>query len=138
MGTNWSMVTTELIIPDDFVFVGQGYNVRLGEGGSISGAMEGLLYSEMETSGSMPIKKPGKKPGDNGTPIIVYNDPFKSNYTLSLIHIFRLYMKSTIRCCVFFFKQKTAYEMRESDWSSDVCSSDLRNDDLISNTDSFQ
>src|SRR3546814_8592961 len=30
----------------------------------------------------------------------------------------------------FFFKQKTAYEMRISDWSSDVCSSDLndRND----------
>src|SRR3546814_9169124 len=38
------------------------------------------------------------------------------------------------RCCgcgrsllffCFFFKQKTAYEMRISDWSSDVCSSDL-------------
>src|SRR3546814_3280341 len=29
-------------------------------------------------------------------------------------------------CCVlFFFKHKTAYEMRISDWSSDVCSSDL-------------
>src|SRR3546814_1468355 len=30
-------------------------------------------------------------------------------------------------CCFlfFFFKQKTAYEMRISDWSSDVCSSDL-------------
>src|SRR3546814_10344853 len=31
-------------------------------------------------------------------------------------------------CCVvffFFFKQKTAYELRISDWSSDVCSSDL-------------
>src|SRR3546814_2118702 len=28
-------------------------------------------------------------------------------------------------CVVFFFKQKTAYEMRISDWSSDVCSSDL-------------
>src|SRR3546814_8528894 len=31
-------------------------------------------------------------------------------------------------CCVvvfFLFKQKTAYEMRISDWSSDVCSSDL-------------
>src|SRR3546814_8874533 len=27
----------------------------------------------------------------------------------------------------FFFKQKTAYEMRISDWSSDVCSSDLKN-----------
>src|SRR3546814_2777297 len=28
----------------------------------------------------------------------------------------------------FFFKQKTAYEVRISDWSSDVCSSDLRRD----------
>src|SRR3546814_4705714 len=27
---------------------------------------------------------------------------------------------------IFFYKQKTAYEMRISDWSSDVCSSDLR------------
>src|SRR3546814_10293790 len=27
--------------------------------------------------------------------------------------------------CVFFFKQKTTYEVRISDWSSDVCSSDL-------------
>src|SRR3546814_4178200 len=30
-----------------------------------------------------------------------------------------------VEWCVFFFKQKTAYEMRISDWSSDVCSSDL-------------
>src|SRR3546814_3652703 len=29
-------------------------------------------------------------------------------------------------CYVFFIKQKTAYEMRISDWSSDVCSSDLQ------------
>src|SRR3546814_14837045 len=41
-------------------------------------------------------------------------------------------------CTFFFFKQKTAYEMRISDWSSDVCSSDLRPlsddelDDLLS------
>src|SRR3546814_6221732 len=28
--------------------------------------------------------------------------------------------------CLLFFKQKTEYEMRISDWSSDVCSSDLR------------
>src|SRR3546814_20304718 len=27
--------------------------------------------------------------------------------------------------CLFFFQQKTAYEVRISDWSSDVCSSDL-------------
>src|SRR3546814_8432851 len=30
-----------------------------------------------------------------------------------------------LSCYIFFFKQKTAYEMRISDWSSDVCSSDL-------------
>src|SRR3546814_4634598 len=38
-------------------------------------------------------------------------------------------MMMYMRLCVlsfFFFKQKTAYEMRISDWSSDVCSSDLR------------
>src|SRR3546814_9418298 len=33
--------------------------------------------------------------------------------------------------CFFFFKQKTAYEVRISDWSSDVCSSDLDEDVLI-------
>src|SRR3546814_1484105 len=33
--------------------------------------------------------------------------------------------------CFFFFKQKTAYEMRISDWSSDVCSSDLGKDDNL-------
>src|SRR3546814_12364140 len=40
--------------------------------------------------------------------------------------------------CVFFFffKQKTAYEMRISDWSSDVCSSDL--DVVIAGTALFQ
>src|SRR3546814_4467500 len=32
-------------------------------------------------------------------------------------------------CC--FFKQKTAYEMRISDWSSDVCSSDLESIDFL-------
>src|SRR3546814_7667049 len=32
---------------------------------------------------------------------------------------------STLIFLFFFFKQKTAYEMRISDWSSDVCSSDL-------------
>src|SRR3546814_19291311 len=34
-------------------------------------------------------------------------------------------------CSFFFFKQKTAYEMRISDWSSDVCSSDLSQGDSI-------
>src|SRR3546814_12219679 len=32
---------------------------------------------------------------------------------------------------VFFFKQKTAYEMRISDWSSDVCSSDLTPQNIV-------
>src|SRR3546814_7144760 len=32
-----------------------------------------------------------------------------------------------VEVLLFFFKQKTAYEMRISDWSSDVCSSDLLN-----------
>src|SRR3546814_5842351 len=37
------------------------------------------------------------------------------------------WMVFTVVCFgfLFFFKQKTAYEMRISDWSSDVCSSDL-------------
>src|SRR3546814_2307442 len=38
-----------------------------------------------------------------------------------------VYVSSSVLLCFlfFFFKQKTAYEMRISDWSSDVCSSDL-------------
>src|SRR3546814_4552865 len=35
----------------------------------------------------------------------------------------------------FFFKQKTAYEMRISDWSSDVCSSDLPQVQAVAATD---
>src|SRR3546814_13520508 len=38
---------------------------------------------------------------------------------------------SVLLCIVFFFKQKTAYEMRMSDWSSDVCSSDLFRRDAV-------
>src|SRR3546814_3926047 len=37
----------------------------------------------------------------------------------------------------FFFKQKTAYEMRISDWSSDVCSSDLADAVVLSALDSI-
>src|SRR3546814_1691186 len=44
---------------------------------------------------------------------------FLSVFSLSLLFI----------CIFFFFKQKTAYEMRISDWSSDVCSSDLDSDE---------
>src|SRR3546814_3643483 len=39
-------------------------------------------------------------------------------YSFSLLYVFHCFF-------FFFFKQKTAYEMRISDWSSDVCSSDL-------------
>src|SRR3546814_8015647 len=39
-------------------------------------------------------------------------------------------LRSRMECLYFFFfKQKTAYEMRISDWSSDVCSSDLDQED---------
>src|SRR3546814_9773355 len=37
----------------------------------------------------------------------------------------------------FFFKQKTAYEMRISDWSSDVCSSDLFAEDAKARTEAL-
>src|SRR3546814_12559167 len=36
-----------------------------------------------------------------------------------------VWLSSDCGSAVFFFKQKTAYELRSSDWSSDVCSSDL-------------
>src|SRR3546814_4073048 len=46
------------------------------------------------------------------------------------IYLLFLLCRSLFVCLLsfffFFFKQKTAYEMRISDWSSDVCSSDLR------------
>src|SRR3546814_19711873 len=41
-----------------------------------------------------------------------------------MAHLLLFFMVCTFY--FFFFKQKTAYEMRISDWSSDVCSSDLR------------
>src|SRR3546814_6494557 len=37
----------------------------------------------------------------------------------------QVYFLLEVIYCFFFFKQKTAYEVRISDWSSDVCSSDL-------------
>src|SRR3546814_9144267 len=45
-------------------------------------------------------------------------------FLLSMLCIF-------VVLCFFFFKQKTAYEMRISDWSSDVCSSDLLSPDTF-------
>src|SRR3546814_4680024 len=41
-----------------------------------------------------------------------------------MLYIYVIHVGSAI--FFFFFKQKTAYEMRISDWSSDVCSSDLQ------------
>src|SRR3546814_3496508 len=54
-----------------------------------------------------------------------------SSLSSSLCFVYITTMYSMILCVIFlffFFKQKTAYEMRISDWSSDVCSSDLRHD----------
>src|SRR3546814_10293793 len=42
---------------------------------------------------------------------------------LTAIRSWNIHMFLVLMC--FFFKQKTAYDMRISDWSSDVCSSDL-------------
>src|SRR3546814_5354369 len=46
------------------------------------------------------------------------------------VHFALLYVSTDLapRYFYFFFKQKTAYELRISDWSSDVCSSDLDTD----------
>src|SRR3546814_10456031 len=44
---------------------------------------------------------------------------------LAVIVYLSLHASSVFSFVFFFFKQKTAYEMRISDWSSDVCSSDL-------------
>src|SRR3546814_4419762 len=47
-------------------------------------------------------------------------------YVLSIVYIIDwLNLPFASITCVFFFMQKTAYEMRISDWSADVCSSDL-------------
>src|SRR3546814_2631388 len=48
-------------------------------------------------------------------------------FTLYVDDLYKLsiYIDIGMKKYVFFFKQKTAYEMRISDWSSDVCSSDL-------------
>src|SRR3546814_9336194 len=53
-------------------------------------------------------------------------DFLKSNSRLLCIILYSLVEYLIILYCLFFFfKQKTAYELRISDWSSDVCSSDL-------------
>src|SRR3546814_952233 len=47
------------------------------------------------------------------------------------VYYFTLFIIHLCIFSVFFFKQKTAYEMRISDWSSDVCSSDLAHIELV-------
>src|SRR3546814_10447038 len=44
---------------------------------------------------------------------------------LRLLLVMMIAMLVLLTICFLFFKQKTAYEMSISDWSSDVCSSDL-------------
>src|SRR3546814_5295070 len=44
---------------------------------------------------------------------------------IGCVYLFMFYLLFLYMVFFFFFKQKTAYEMRISDWSSDVCSSDL-------------
>src|SRR3546814_7469424 len=46
-------------------------------------------------------------------------------YIVGMFKLLKLICSLRFRIIFFFFKQKTAYEMRISDWSSDVCSSDL-------------
>src|SRR3546814_4657724 len=48
-----------------------------------------------------------------------------------LVASWRYVFAVLVWCLFFFFKQKTAYEMRISDWSSDVCSSDLLTRDRL-------
>src|SRR3546814_8939214 len=50
------------------------------------------------------------------------------------VHLFVCFKCFCLFVCFFFFfffKQKTAYEMRISDWSSDVCSSDLVEEQMV-------
>src|SRR3546814_8460643 len=47
------------------------------------------------------------------------------SYFVCMCYLFYSFGILYVLCVFFFFKQKTAYEMRISDWSSDVCSSDL-------------
>src|SRR3546814_9320930 len=51
---------------------------------------------------------------------------FVTDFVLSCPIIISEVFLSVLMVYFFFFKQKTAYEMRISDWSSDVCSSDLK------------
>src|SRR3546814_8428316 len=57
-----------------------------------------------------------------------------SSLSLCIAYVTLVIYPTSCRCLLlffFFFKQKTAYEMRISDWSSDVCSSDLHGQQLV-------
>src|SRR3546814_8269284 len=54
---------------------------------------------------------------------------------MALWSLSSVFCTSLVVLIVFFFKQKTAYEMRISDWSSDVCSSDLQRDYVLDRQD---
>ena len=46
-------------------------------------------------------------------------------WILDVVCCGKKHVRQIWECLFFFFKQKTAYEIKECDWSSDVCSSDL-------------
>src|SRR3546814_4408369 len=50
---------------------------------------------------------------------------FLLRIVICICSIYCAFVSIIVYVVFFFFKQKTAYEMRISDWSSDVCSSDL-------------
>src|SRR3546814_14908198 len=50
---------------------------------------------------------------------------------MCLWYLLLIFIVLVVCAICFFFKQKTAYEMRISDWSSDVCSSDLATLELL-------
>src|SRR6056300_1346981 len=58
---------------------------------------------------------------------VINNNPNTERPRLFRQGLFSTKNESSIVCfaIIFFFKQKTAYEFSECDWSSDVCSSDL-------------
>src|SRR3546814_7315013 len=53
---------------------------------------------------------------------------FCANVKISVLSLY--FIAFLLEFLFFFFKQKTAYEMRISDWSSDVCSSDLLDEEV--------
>src|SRR3546814_9368204 len=61
---------------------------------------------------------------------LLFSDHLSFMFHISLFAIFVVLFLLYVFFIFFFSKQKTAYEMRISDWSSDVCSSDLDVADL--------